>query len=108
MRNGAAAEDLPELIGATRPGLADDVHGLRGDLAGVRPLEQEVRDGLVEGLIRSLRRTEDVVIDLPSCHRVEDEAAGLGITPTVKLDDQSALRPGVERTRPLEQVRPAL
>ena len=47
-----------ELVGPSRPGLADDVHRVRCDSLPFGPLEQEPGDRLVERLVRRLERAD--------------------------------------------------
>ena len=81
VRNRAALEHVAQLIGAPRPGVADDVDGVRRDPLRPRPLEQEARDRLMEDLVRASRRAQHVVVDPAVRHGVVDRLAGGAVAP---------------------------
>ena len=104
VRDRAALEDLPQLVGPARPLLADDVDRV-GDQAPLgRPLEQEAGDRLVEHLVGGGRRPRDVVVDPPEGDRVEDRLGARRIRPGAPGDHQPPLRVRMQLARPLEQL----
>jgi hypothetical protein len=106
VRHRAAPQHLAQFVGAAGPRLADDLDRVRGDLARVRPLQQEGRDRLVEELVRRARGPDHVVLDLPPRHRLEDRLAGAAVAPAAPVDQQPALGVRVQGTDLAQQLRP--
>jgi lysophospholipase L1-like esterase len=104
MRDGAAVKDVPQLVSPARPGLADDVDGVRGDSAVLRPVEQEARNGVVKELVRWSRRPQQVVVDPAERHRVEDRLGRRGVRPRPPCHEESSLRMWVQLANLLEQL----
>ncbi len=101
---GAPAEHLAQLMGPPRPRLADDVHGVRGEPLGVRPLEQEGRDRLVEQLVGDASGADQVVVDLAPRHRREDRLRGRADAPAGVVDQEAALCLRMVLSHPAEQL----
>ena len=106
MRQRALAEHLAQLVRPPRPGLGDDVGGMRGEAAGVLPLEQEARDRLVEELVLGAGRPDQVVVDPPLRHRREDLPAGLPFAPAAVVDQQCPLGLRMKLPHLTEQLAP--
>ena len=104
VRDSAAPQGVPQLIGAAGPRLSDHVNRMRGRAPRLRPLEQQARNGLMEELIRRLRGPEDVVVDPAVGHRVEDRLPRLRVSPPTPGDQQAALGVRVEVTRRIQQL----
>ena len=93
----AAPEQLPQLVRAARPRLADDVDGVGRRALRLGPLEEHARDRVVEELVRRRRRPEHVMVDPPPGDRVEDRLAGRRIAPVAPCDQQPRLACGWSR-----------
>ena len=104
VRDRAAPERLPQLVGPAGPGLADDVDGVRRRALRLGPVEQQARDRLVEQLVGGRRRPQHVVVDATLGDRVEDRLAGVRIAPVAPPDQQPALRVRVQPARFVQQL----
>ena len=63
VRDRALLERLAQLVGPTRPRLADDVDRVRRRAVGLGPVEQHAGDRLVEQLVGRVRRAQHVVVE---------------------------------------------
>ena len=104
MRQGAAPECVPELVGPARPRLADDVDRVGSDAPRLGPFEQEARDALVEELIRWRGRAEEIVVEVAASDRVEDRRAGCPIREVAPLDQKRTLGLRVQAAHLSEQL----
>jgi hypothetical protein len=104
VRDGAALEDLPQLVRPPGPLLTDDVDGVWDQVPLGRPLEQKARDRLVEDLVDRGGRPGNVVVDPPHRHRVEDRLGMRRVRPCPAGHDQAPLGVRMELARSLEQL----
>jgi hypothetical protein len=104
MRNRASREDLPELVCPARPCLADDPDRLRHEEALPRPLEQEVRNGLVEHLVRRGQGPRHVVVDPPHSHQPANRLRSGLVSPDIRRNQERTLRMWVKPTNVIEQL----
>ena len=104
---GAALENRAKLVSPPRPRVAHDADRMRRNALVLRPLEQEARDRLVEGLVRRLERTDEVVIDMPVDGRLGDRVARGRIAPLPPADEERALRVRMQVPRVGQELRAA-
>ncbi len=102
VRDRAALENLPQLVGSPRPLRIDDVDGVRNHAPLRRPFEQQARDGLVEHLILRGSGSGDVILDLPQRHRVEDRLGGRLVRPGARRNHEATLGVRMDLPRTLE------
>ena len=101
-----SSEHVPQLVRPTGPRLPDDVDGERRSALGLRPIEQQTGDRVMEQLVRMPLRLEHVVVDAPARDRVEDRIADDPVAGVAPADDEPTLRMRVQSPGLIQQSAP--
>ena len=104
VRDSAALEHGPKLVGPPRPVLANDVHGLGDEPPLTRPFQQKAGDRFVEHLIRRLARLAHEVVDATDRHRPADQIGPLGTGQCTGRYEQRTFRVWVKPACHIERV----
>jgi hypothetical protein len=78
-----AGQQVPELMGAGRPLLADHLDGLEAGTVQLRPLVQQADDQLVEAFVAGLPQLQAPVVDLAEDGRPDQTVTHLQVTQPV-------------------------
>jgi hypothetical protein len=92
-RYAVAAQQVPQLVGAGRPLIADDPDSLELLAVQACPLVEEAADRLVEPLVAGLGGLVDPVVELVEGGGLQDRLGGGAVAP---VDQQRPLRGGVQ------------